>query len=107
MCTKEENYEYIYPIFDKRSKPNLSNAALESLAIIAYNPRITRAEIESIRGVNSDATIYKLLEYNLIEDAGKVRCSRKADYIQNNTRKFPKNVWIFKFRRITRIVPKI
>lgn len=72
MCTKKEYYEYIYPIFDKRSKPNLSNAALETLAIIAYNPRITRAEIESIRGVNSDATIYKLLEYNLIQDAGKL-----------------------------------
>ena len=49
MCTKKEYYEYIYPIFDKRSKPNLSNAALESLSIIAYNPGITRAEIESIR----------------------------------------------------------
>ena len=72
MCTKKEYYEYIYPIFDKRSKPNLSNAALETLAIIAYNPGITRAEIEMIRGVNSDATIYKLLEYNLIEDAGKL-----------------------------------
>lgn len=72
MCTKKEYYEFIYPILDKRSKPNLSNAALETLSIIAYNPGVTRAEIESIRGVNSDATIYKLLEYNLIEDAGKL-----------------------------------
>ena len=72
LCTKKENYEYIYPIFDKRSKPNLSQAALETLAIIAYNPRITRAEIETIRGVNSDGTIYKLLDYNLIEEAGKL-----------------------------------
>lgn len=72
MCSKKEYYEYIYPILDKRSKPNLSNAALETLSIIAYNPRVTRAEIESIRGVNSDATIYKLLEYNLIEEAGKL-----------------------------------
>ena len=72
ICTKKEYYEYIYPIFDKRAKPNLSNAALETLAIIAYNPRITRAEIESIRGVNSDGTLYKLLDYNLIEDAGKL-----------------------------------
>ena len=71
LCTKKENYEYIYPIFDKRSKPNLSTAALETLAIIAYNPRITRAEIETIRGVNSDGTLYKLLDYNLIEEAGK------------------------------------
>ena len=72
LCTKKENYEYIYPIFDKRSKPNLSGAALETLAIIAYNPRITRAEIETIRGVNSDGTIYKLLDYNLIEESGKL-----------------------------------
>ncbi len=72
MCTKKEYYEYIYPIIDKRSKPNLSNAALETLAIIAYNEGVTRAEIEQIRGVNSDATIYKLLEYNLIEEAGKL-----------------------------------
>ena len=72
IWTKKEYYEYIYPIFDKRAKPNLSNAALETLAIIAYNPRITRAEIESIRGVNSDGTLYKLLDYNLIEDAGKL-----------------------------------
>ena len=72
LCTKKENYEYIYPIFDKRSKTNLSGAALETLAIIAYNPRITRAEIETIRGVNSDGTIYKLLDYNLIEESGKL-----------------------------------
>lgn len=72
LCTKKENYEYIYPIFDKRSKPNLSQAAMETLSIIAYNPKITRAEIEAIRGVNSDGTIYKLLDYELIEDAGKI-----------------------------------
>ena len=71
MCTKKELYEYIYPIIDKRAKPNLSNAALETLAIIAYNPRITRAEIESIRGVGADACIYKLLEYELIQEDGK------------------------------------
>lgn len=71
LCTKKELYEYIYSIVDKRAKPNLSNAALETLSIIAYNPKITRAEIESIRGVSADACIYKLLEYGLIEEAGK------------------------------------
>ena len=72
LCSKKENYEYIYQIIDKRNKPNLSQAALETLAIIAYNPKITRAEIETIRGVNSDGTIYKLLDHNLIEDAGRL-----------------------------------
>lgn len=72
LCTKKEYYEYIYPLFDNRSKPSLSNPAMETLSIIAYNPKITRAEIESIRGVGSDGTIYKLLEYNLIEEAGRL-----------------------------------
>ena len=72
LCTKQEYYEYLYSIFDKRNKPNLSQAAIETLAIIAYNTKITRAEIEAIRGVNSDGTIYKLLDYNLIEETGKL-----------------------------------
>ena len=72
MCTKKEYYEYIYPLIDSRTKPNISNAALETLSIIAYNPKITRSEIEAIRGVSADGTIYKLLEYNLIEEAGRL-----------------------------------
>ena len=72
LCTKKELHEYIYSILDKRNKPKLSNASLETLAIIAYNPRITRAEVEAIRGVSADACIYKLLEYGLIEEAGKL-----------------------------------
>lgn len=72
MSSIIDNYEYIYPIIDKRNKPNLSQAALETLSIIAYNSGITRAEIETIRGVNSDGTIYKLLEHNLIEEAGRM-----------------------------------
>lgn len=72
LCTKKEWYEFIYPVLDKRTKPNLSNASLETLAIITYNPKITRAEIEDIRGVSADACVYKLLEYGLIEEAGKI-----------------------------------
>lgn len=72
FCTKKDYYEYIYPIFDNRAKPSISNAALETLSIVAYNPKITRAQIEAIRGVGSDGTIYKLLEFGLIEDAGRM-----------------------------------
>ena len=72
LCTKKELYDYIYPLFDNRTKPTISNAALETLSIIAYNPKITRAQIEAIRGVGSDGTIYKLLEFGLIEEAGRL-----------------------------------
>lgn len=89
LCTKKEYYEYIYPLIDKRTKPNISSSALETLAIIAYNPKITRAEIEAIRGVSSDGTIYKLLEYNLIEEAGKLDAPGRPNTYQT-TKEFLK-----------------
>ena len=85
LGTKKELQEFIYPVLDKRSKPNLSNAALETLSIIAYNPKITRAEIESIRGVSADACVYKLLEYGLIEEGGKVDLPGKPMSYQTTT----------------------
>lgn len=72
LSSKKEYHEYIYGVIDKRVKISLSQAALEVLAIIAYNPKITRAEIETIRGVGSDAALYRLMEHNLIETAGKL-----------------------------------
>lgn len=71
LASKAEYHEYLYPALDKRIKPTLSQASLEVLAIIAYNQRITKADIDSIRGVDSSAPIYRLIEYNLIEHAGK------------------------------------
>ena len=71
MASKTELYDYIYPVMDNRAKPKLSTAALETLSIIAYNPRITRAEIEAIRGVSADAAIYKLLEFGLLKEMKK------------------------------------
>ena len=72
LTTKKANYDYIVQLLDNRAKPSLSSAALETLSIIAYNPRISRADIEAIRGVNSDGTLYRLQEYNLIEEDGKL-----------------------------------
>ena len=71
LSSKKEYYEYLYPILNKQTKPTISQASLEGLSIIAYNPRATRADIDSIRGVDSSASIYRLLEYNLIEQSGK------------------------------------
>ena len=72
MWTRKDYYDYVAQILDKKSKPNLSNAALETISIIAYNPNVTRAQIETIRGVGCDGTIYKLLEYELIKESGKL-----------------------------------
>ncbi|MBQ9279962.1 MAG: SMC-Scp complex subunit ScpB [Clostridia bacterium] len=71
LATLEKYYAYVCKLLDNRPKPNLSPAALEVLSIIAYNQNSTRAEIEKIRGVSSDSALNKLLEYNLVEEAGK------------------------------------
>ena len=78
FVAKRETMEYINKIFDKRTNPRLTKAAMEVLSIIAYNEDITRAEIENIRGVSSDAIIYKLIEYGLIKESGKHETLRKT-----------------------------
>ena len=71
LASKKEYHEYIYPMLSKGAKPTLSQASLEVLSIIAYNSRATKVDVDTIRGVDSSASIYRLLEYNLIEQAGK------------------------------------
>lgn len=72
LATVEKFYPQICELMDNRPKPSLSQAALEVLAIVAYNPKVTRAEMERIRGVSSDSAMNKLIEYNLIEEAGRL-----------------------------------
>lgn len=72
LATLEKFYSYICKLLDNRPKPTLSQAALEVLSIVAYNQCTTRAEIEKIRGVSSDSALNKLLEYSLVEEAGKM-----------------------------------
>jgi len=72
LCSKPELYEYVKVLFEPKQKSGLSQAAFETLAIIAFNRPITKAKIEQIRGVNSDSAIAKLLERNLIREAGRL-----------------------------------
>lgn len=72
MCTRAEHYNYLKKLFEPRHRQGLSQAAYETLAIIAYNGPVTRARIEQIRGVNSDSAIARLLERNLVREAGRL-----------------------------------
>ena len=71
LSSKKEYHEYLYPLLSKQVKPTISQASLEVLSIIAYNPRATKSDIDAIRGVDSSASLYRLLEYGFIEQAGK------------------------------------
>jgi len=72
LCTRAEHSEYIQKLVEPRQRQALSQAAFETLSIIAYNQPVTRAKIEMIRGVNSDSAITRLLERNLIKEAGRL-----------------------------------
>ncbi|MFZ1290681.1 MAG: SMC-Scp complex subunit ScpB, partial [Melioribacteraceae bacterium] len=69
--TKPEYAKYVGFLSTEKSKRRLSQAALETLAIVAYKQPITKPEIETIRGVNSDYILNTLLEKNLITIKGR------------------------------------
>lgn len=71
FLTKKDFYKTLAQLNGERFLKRLSTAALETLAIIAYKQPITKSEIESIRGVNSDYSIQKLLEKELIIITGR------------------------------------
>ena len=71
FLTKKEFHKTIIQLNGDKFLKRLSNAALETLAIIAYKQPITKGEVESIRGVNSDYSVQKLLEKELIIITGR------------------------------------
>lgn len=72
MCTKKEMYEYLIRVTSAPKKTVLTDVLLETLSIIAYKQPVTRLEIERIRGVKSDHAVNRLVEYNLVEEAGRL-----------------------------------
>lgn len=71
LCTKKEYYEYLIKLIKDFPKQELSQAALETLAIVAYRQPVTKSEINKIRGVNSDKALNRLIEYGLVVESGR------------------------------------
>jgi segregation and condensation protein B len=72
LCTKNQYYEYVIRVVKQPKKHVLTDVLLETLSIVAYKQPVTKAEIEKIRGVKSDHAVNKLIEYNLICEAGRL-----------------------------------
>ena len=72
LCTKPEIYENLIKIAKAAPKFQLTDTVLETLSIIAYKQPVTRIEIEKVRGVSCDHAINKLLEYDLIQELGRL-----------------------------------
>ena len=71
LTTKYEHKEYYQKLIENPETNFLSQAALETLAIIAYNEPITRVQVDSIRGVGSSSIIRKLVAKGLIKESGR------------------------------------
>ena len=85
LVTNNKYYEYVNKFVENTKRQNLSVSAQETLAIIAYNPKITKTEIENIRGVNSDFAVSRLLECGLIEEVARLNLpGRPAAYSVTN-----------------------
>lgn len=72
LCSKTEYYDVLIRIAKQPKKYTLTDVQLEVLSITAYKQPVTRAEIEKIRGVNSDGAINRLVEYGLIAEVGRL-----------------------------------
>lgn len=72
LATREEYEEYIKTAFDMRRRTPLSQAALEVLAVIAYNQPVTKSFVEQVRGVDCSGVMSTLVEKNLIEERGRL-----------------------------------
>ena len=73
IVSNKECFDFVNKFVANSKKETLSNTCMEVLSIVAYNPKITKSEIEKIRGVNSDSQVSRLLEYGLIEEVGRLK----------------------------------
>jgi len=78
LATKKENAAYLKKLVDSPHTSNLSQAALETLAIIAYKQPITRAEVEEIRGVKTERPLHTLMAKVLIKEVGRAEGTGRA-----------------------------
>ena len=72
LVTKNEYSDYIQKLLKKNKRQSLSQASLESLAIVAYKQPITRIDIDEIRGVKSESAISRLMDKELIKEVGRL-----------------------------------
>lgn len=77
LATKAEFADYIKKAFDLRRRTPLSPAALEVLAVIAYNQPVTRSFIEQVRGVDCSGVVATLVEKGLVEERGRLELPGK------------------------------
>ena len=77
LATKAEFAEYVKRAYDIKRRTPLSSAALEVLAVVAYNQPVTKSFIEQVRGVDCSGVVTTLIEKGLIEERGRLELPGK------------------------------
>src|SRR5699024_12758203 len=80
-----EHSHYYQKIHQDKKSSRMSQAALETLAIIAYRQPITKVEIEELRGVNSDHAVRSLVQRSLIESSGRKDAPGRPYFFKTTT----------------------
>ncbi|MDD7740517.1 MAG: SMC-Scp complex subunit ScpB [Lachnospiraceae bacterium] len=104
MCTKQEYYEYLINIALQPKKAVLTDVMLETLSIIAYKQPVTKQEIEKIRGVKSDHAVNKLVEYNLVQELGRLDAPGRP-IVFGTTEEFLRNFGVDSTENLPQISP--
>ncbi|MEG0073629.1 MAG: SMC-Scp complex subunit ScpB [Clostridia bacterium] len=85
MVSNNIYYEDVCKLYEESKARGVTKTAMEVLSIIAYNPKITKGQIEKIRGVNSDAAVNRLVEFSLVTECGRLNApGRPAIYKTTN-----------------------
>lgn len=87
LVSKPQNSDYIQKLLKTNTRQSLSQASLETLAIIAYKQPITRVSIDEIRGVKSDRAVLTLLDKGLIKESGRMEVAGRP-ILYSTTEKF-------------------
>lgn len=86
LATREEYADYVKSALETRRQAPLSQAAMETLSIVAYNQPVTKAFVEQVRGIDSSSVVNTLVERDLLEEAGRLELpGRPIAYRTTNT----------------------
>lgn len=86
LATREEYADYVKSALETRRQTPLSQAAMETLSIVAYNQPVTKAFVEQVRGIDSSSVVNTLVERDLLEEAGRLELpGRPIAYRTTNT----------------------
>ena len=86
MSTRPAYYEAIKVLYQSKQMLKLTDTQLETLAIICYRQPVTRQEVSDIRGVASDNVISRLIQFDLVEEAGRMRAPGRPILLKTTDR---------------------